>query len=483
MIAEEEVQAVLEPFRNKPLSNNDLRAVESAIGELYAENGYITTFAYLRLSDNAELNLEGATVAVTIAEGRLEKINVKSSRLSTYIKRRLKADVKGVVQEQQLQKSLRFLLNDPRIDTISVTFSEGSEYGASTLNVDARLNNPINVSVGLSNNRSPSVSSFERQVQFQHLNVLGLGDALFLGYRNTNGSDAIGVGYSLPINRLDGTVDVFYQFVTSSIIEEPFEQLDIEGRSDFVQLTYRQPILRRTTDNKIEEVALGASLSHENSSLTSPVIPFPISEGSEDDGRTRITAIRFFQEWSKRQNTSSFGLRSQFSLGVDVASTDNQSSPDGQFFKWEAGARWSRKLPHNLTFNARANLQFSDRALLASEQFAFGGPTTVRGFRQNSVLSDNGFLASLELDIPVYSGKVGRFTLYPFFDVGTGFDNSESVIPTPGTLASVGIGLSYQLNDRLKATAEWGIPLINRPENRGTLQEEGIHLSIIWNPL
>lgn len=481
VIDTEEILDVLQEFVGVSLTNEDLRAVESKVGQLYADKGFITSFAYLRLADNQELDLDGAIVTLTVAEGTIEQINVSSKRLNRYIKRRLKADVKGVVKEDELQSSLRWLLNDPRIKTISVTVNPGSEYGLAILNADVTLENPINVAVGLNNFRSPSVGTFERQLQFQHLNVFGLGDTFSLGYRNTDGSNAVRVGYTVPLNSNDGTLGIDYQFVDSSIIEEPFDVLDIDGQSNFVQLTYRQPIYRKATADKIEEVAVGATLSHEDSQLRSDLFSGPISRGAEADGSTRITSLRFFQEWSKRQRKSAFGLRSQFSLGLDLASTDNAQAPDGQYFKWQGGARWSRKLPHGLIFVTRADLQFSDRPLLASEQFSLGGQSTIRGYRQNALLSDNGFLATIALEIPVLKGKAGRLTLYPFFDVGTVWNNSQSLIPTPNTLASAGVGVRYQLSDRLRATVELGIPLINRPERLNTLQEQGIYLSLVWN--
>lgn len=481
VVSSEEILAALEEYTNVPLTNEDLRAAESKVGQLYADKGFITSFAYLRLADNQELDLDGATVTMTVAEGTIEQINVSSRRLRRYIRRRLKADLKGVVKENVLQSSLRWLLNDPRIKTISVTINPGSEYGRAILNADVTLENPINLSIGLNNHRSPSVGTFERQFQFQHLNVFGLGDTFSLGYRNTDGSNAVQVGYSVPVNAMDGTLGINYQFVDSKIVESPFDVLEIDGQSNLVQLTYRQPVYRKATAKKIEEVALGATASHEDSRLRSDLFSGPIARGADSDGSTRITALRFFQEWSRRTNASAFGLRSQFSLGLDLAATDNAQSPDGQFFKWQGGARWARKLPHGMIFAARADLQVADRPLLASEQFTLGGQSTVRGYRQNLLLSDNGFLASIALEIPAYTGKAGRLTVYPFFDVGTTWNNAESLIPSPDTLAAAGLGVRYQFSDRLQATVEWGIPLINRPQQLNSLQEQGIYLSIIWN--
>ncbi|WP_257236167.1 hypothetical protein [Nostoc sp. 'Peltigera malacea cyanobiont' DB3992] len=39
----------------------------------------------------------------------------------------------------------------------------------------------------LDNTRSPSIGSFQRRIQVNEANLLGLGDSLSLGYSNTDG--------------------------------------------------------------------------------------------------------------------------------------------------------------------------------------------------------------------------------------------------------------------------------------------------------
>jgi hemolysin activation/secretion protein len=483
VISTEEIQAVLSEFLNRPFTAADLSAAESKVGQLYADRGYLTALAILKPDDNQSESVDSATMTLTVLEGELETIQISGTkRLKRYVRQRLKANRKGVINQDTLQESLIFLLNDPRIDSITTTLTRGSEVGLNILTADVTPADPVDLVAGLNNNRSPSVGTFERQLQFSHLNVFGLGDSFSLGYRNTSSSNAINVGYSVPLTSNGGTLSLEYQFVRSRIGEKPFDVLELEGRSDAFRLSYRQPILRTASNHRIEEIALGVTVSHEDSSLRSDLIPFAISRGSEPSGRTRVSALRFFQEYSRASRSSILGLRSQFNLGLDIAATDNATAPDGEFFSWQGGLRWSKNLPHGLKFIATGSLQLSDRPLLPSEQISFGGQSTVRGFRQNLLLFDNGLGASFSLEIPVHRGKSGEFYVYPFFDVGHGWNNESLLIPSPNTLASGGIGLRYQFSDRVQVKLEWGIPLINRPERLNTLQEQGIHASIVFRP-
>ena len=111
----------------------------------------------------------------------------------------------------------------------------------------------------------------------------------------------------------------------------------------------------------------------------------------------------------------------------------------------------------------------------------------MRGYRQDALLGDSGFLISAELRIPLVSSQSGGFQVIPFVDLGTTWDDSdrESEITDTldtDTLASVGLGLQYQLGDRLTTRLNWGIPLNEIPDSNSTWQENGLYFSLRFQP-
>jgi hemolysin activation/secretion protein len=54
--------------------------------------------------------------------------------------------------------------------------------------------------------------------------------------------------------------------------------------------------------------------------------------------------------------------------------------------------------------------------------------------------------------------------------------------PDPNFLASAGIGLRFQLGDRLSARLDWGIPLVDVDitSEEKSLQEEGVYFSVFY---
>lgn len=208
-------------------------------------------------------------------------------------------------------------------------------------------------------------------------------------------------------------------------------------------------------------------------------IPFPVSRGADALGRTRTSVIRFSQDWSKQSNETILFLRSQFNFGLDIlGATTDDDGPDGRFFAWKAQGLVVKRLFDDWTIALRSELQLAESTLVPSEQVSLGGFSSVRGYRQNLLLGDNGWLSSIELGIPLYSGAVGNFRLAPFFEVGTVWNNEPQFIPTANTLAAVGIGLRYQQGDCPSVRLDWGIPLLNTPEQRPSLQESGIYISV-----
>ena len=217
--------------------------------------------------------------------------------------------------------------------------------------------------------------------------------------------------------------------------------------------------------------------------------PFSFSPGTKD-GESTVAALRLSQEWIYRTLTQVLAIRSRFSLGVDaLGATDNPSEiPDSQFFSWLFQFQWVRRFEKiwdtQLIF--RLDLQLANDTLLPLEQIAVGGRYSVRGYRENQLVRDNGLIASLETRIPLIRNKpwADIVQLAPFVDFGRAW-NTELPTPSPKTIESVGLGIRWEATwkhpFRLNPQFEiyWGIPLkkIDSPGNN--LQDDGIHFRFL----
>jgi hemolysin activation/secretion protein len=129
-------------------------------------------------------------------------------------------------------------------------------------------------------------------------------------------------------------------------------------------------------------------------------------------------------------------------------------------------------------------VQVADRALVPLEQIGLGGQQSVRGYRQDFLLTDNGALVSAEVRLPVLRLPQWNtlLQLAPFIDVGGAWNNTGRPDPDPSVLVSTGLGLQLQVSDRLSVRLDYGIPLVSVASSERTWQESGFYFSIVATP-
>ena len=424
--------------------------------------------------------IEDGIITIQIVEGALKDIAITGTKYlaPSYIESRLAL----VTQKQpfnlnELLEALRLLQLDPLIGSISAELSPGVSPEQSSLTVKVEEAESFDVVLSSNNNRSPGVGTWRRGLNLNEGNLFGLGDSLGFSWLNTDGSDSFDFSYGLPINARNGKISLTGGFRNTEIIEEPFDRVDITGDSWYSELTFRQPLAQSAG----EEFALGFTLSRQESTTQLQGDNVPLSLGANDDGETKISAMRFAQEWIKRNPQSVFAARSQFSLGLGIFdATVNDDLPDSQFLAWRGQIQYVRSLARDSLFVLRSEFQLATDELVPLEQFSLGGFNTVRGYRQDFLLTDNAMLLSAEVRLPILRASEvgGVLQIIPFIDFGAGWNNGDLPNPDPNVLAGVGVGLQWQMKERLNARFDWGIPLTDMNIEERTLQEQGLYFSV-----
>ena len=477
VFSQQKLQEVTEPFVGRPLSFAELFQVRSAITKLYTDNGYINSGAYI-----PEQEINSGKLTIQILEGGLEAINVTGTKRldPNYIRKRLEIAAGKPVHVDSLLEALQMLRIDPLVENISAELSAGISPGTSLLDIEIEEADAFTVATTFDNARSPSVGTNRRIVGLNHKNLLGFGDNFDFKYTNTDGSNSFDFAYAIPINARNGKLSFSYGMNSNDVIEEPFNPLDIESESRYYELSFRQPIIQKPNT----ELSLGLAFSRLESETSLLDTPFALSRGADEEGRTRISAVRFFQEWVNRNEKQVIAARSQFSIGVDIFdATINEDAPDSSFFAWRGQGQWVRRLDEDFLFLLRGDVQLSTSSLVPLEQFRVGGFNSVRGYRQDLLLGDNGLFASAELRIPILriSSLDGVVQLAPFFDIGTIWNKDDEIEIENDILPSIGLGLNFSAGDRFSARLDWGIPLVDIDIDSNSLQEDGIYFSINYN--
>ncbi|GAB4183079.1 MAG: ShlB/FhaC/HecB family hemolysin secretion/activation protein [Coleofasciculaceae cyanobacterium] len=493
VFSDAQLAETLNDYIGRRISFAELLQARSEITKLYVEKGYTTSGAIIPQQKIS--NPDSAIVTIQVVEGRLERINVTGTRRlrPSYISSRLALAQTQPLNVNSLLEKLQLLQLDPVIENLSADLQAGTRPGANILQVQVTEADTFHPNLVLDNLRSPIVGSFRRRIVLNEANLLGFGDALSLGYTNTDGSNGGDFNYTFPVSPDDSKLSFAFGITDSKVIERPFDALGISSKYRYYELTFSHPVIRTPT----QELALGLAFSHQRSQTFLSIDdigpfpltgPFPLAPGADDEGRTRVSALRFIQEWTKRSNQEVLALRSQFSLGLNIlgATIDDDGEPDSRFLAWRGQGQWARLLARDTLLLVKTDVQLSDSRLLGLEQFGIGGQESVRGYRQDYLLQDNGFLASAEVRLPILRVPEvrGLLQVAPFIDVGTAWNNAGApkVPGIPNTLVGTGLGLLWRQGDNLTIRLDFGIPLVSIALGGDTWQENGVYFSINYTP-
>jgi hemolysin activation/secretion protein len=485
-----ELKDAVKKLTGKPISFAELLQAEEIIKSKYTvgcqgdtpQPCYINSGAFIPA--NQTFTQDNATITIKVVEGGIENIEITGLKKlrSGYIRSQIQRGISQPLEREKLLEQLQILQLDPLIQNISAELAAGTRPEKSVLELSVTEADPFFTEFFTDNARAPSVGSWRRGIRFNEGNLFGFGDRLGGEYVNTNGSNAVDLSYSVPITARNTTIDIRGGVTSTEVVEEPFDRADIVGDSFNFEFGVRQPVYRTPTT----EIAVGLTGTRQESNTEVLGENFQLSPGADANGETRISALRFNQEYTKRTLQDVLALRSQFNVGLDIFdSTVNEDPlPDSRFFAWRGQGQYVRRLGQNSLVVVRSDLQLSPTNLVPLEQFSVGGIQSVRGYRQDALLTDNGFFTSAEVRLPIYQAQSvqGLLSVAPFLDFGVGWNDNSDDNPEENVLFGLGLGLQWQMGDKLNARLDYGIPLTDVQDNDNTLQEDGVYFSVNYSP-
>jgi len=505
------------------LTFSQLLQARTAITEHYIEQGYITSGAYI---PEQSFNVEDGIIEIYILEGTLNAISVRGLPLrdgnnhslsnddyyslsQQCLERQLRIDSENppIVNQENLLNLVRLIgaLNSDYIQSLGAELVPTNQSGQSRLEIEITrndigssdsyfLNNFFDndaVRLTIDNSQSPSVGSIRYIPQLVYQDPLG-GDLGSLSLLISSGSTGAELALNVPIENFDlpiledpddcnrSSLQVKAGFRSSEIIEEPFNDLDIQSSSGYADFRYRQ----EERVNLFTSRALGTEMSWRSDSSSLLGIPFPLTAQANQEGINQLIAFRAFIDYLTRDLDSALFLASEASVGTTYNFDLFDEGPNlNPFLILRGQAEWQKAIPLNMNLLLGARSQFSIGSLSAVEKLAVGGRDSVRGYRENFLLFDNGLLLSSELQYPILRSSRDNnssINLIAFFDFGTGWNNTDTLSSNPDleTLLSTGVGLSARFGDHFNSSLIWGIPLTEIDSTGDSLQDQGIYFSV-----
>ena len=482
ILSEDEIARFTKPFEGSSVTLKELRGIAEQITNFYIGKGYITSRAVL-----ADQTINDGVVKIMVIEGTLEKIEVQGTRRlnSSYIRSRIKLGVKRPLNFGKIEEQLRLLKLDPLLkDITDATLKPGTKLGQSILTIQVKEANTVSGFIGVDNYSPPSVGSERLGTAISFRNPIGVGDELSASYyRSTaGGSNSLNFNYRVPINPMNGTIQVRYAPSDSKIIRSSIaDEFNITSDQEVYEVSYRQPLARTLR----EEFALSLAFTAQDGQSFLNGIPEPqLATGSDNEANSKTRVLKFGQDYIKRDRTGAWAVRSQFSLGIDVfdATVNAEELPDGRFFSWLGQIQRVQQINKDNLLIAQAELQLSPDYLLSSQQFFIGGGQSLRGYQQNSRSGDNGFRFSVENRTTLYRDEFGNpnLQIVPFADMGAVWNSADNSndIDSEQFLASVGLGLILKPIPNLSARVDYAIPLVQSSTRGNNAQDRGLTFSV-----
>ena len=489
VFADSQLKTITSQYENRTVTNRQLQTLRYQLTRYYIDHGYINSGVML-----PDQEISNGVVRLQAIEGKLSEITVSGNTWlrTSYIKKRIKQHLAPVLNINKAQENILLLQQDPLIDRINAALSPGTKLGESRLNVAVVEAKPYQAGVIAANDRSPSLGHISGKVWVRHNNLTGFGDGLFFSYTGMEGLDDFYASYSVPVSAYNTRLNFYHQNSNSDVVGIKLNNVSIKSHSTLYGIALSQPFYRTAKQTLSASLAFEYRRSKTFFNNQPQSFALGVPDKGQNKGVSKIAVLRFSQNWLDRDQTQVIAARSTFNFGINVLGATHHSNgqPDGQFFSWLGQFQWVKRLPIlNSQILFHANLQLANDTLLPLEKMSIGGRYSVRGYRENQYVRDNGTSASLEWRFPVFRLPIpglsksiadGRVQLATFADFGWA-KNTEVKSPAPNTIWSWGLGILWDPSPKLHSELYWGRPFRSIRRGQRTkhdIQDYGIHFQL-----
>lgn len=483
VLSEQQIAEVTAPYTNRTVSTEELSQLRHELSLLYFDLGYVNSGVILPDQKVSDGTIEFAEVLGTLTDVQLDGNHVLNDN---YWLSRISKATSGPLQINELQSTLQIIEQHPLVQRIEAQLVPGLAAGESSLHLNVFETSPWRLIIGADNHRSPSLGGEQLTLYLAHLSLTGHGDIVELYANLADGLGDGGLSYTLPLGSRGSTIKGWFSGGDADIVEYPFNQLNIQSKTYSLGAEFSYPFMKSTNYTWLG--LLGVEAKHSESTLLDT--PFSFSLG-EIEGEADTTALILGTEWTHRSQQQVFALRLTLHFGTDLWNAavnpvvpPGLNGPTTDFITTQGQFQYVRRLNWlNSELHVRSAFQLADNPLLPVEKMPVGGVNSVRGYRENLLVRDNGLVASAEWRLPLFQNRkiAGKFdwrnlTTEVFTDFGMSWDQ-DSGLPSDEKeeIYSVGLGLTWSPLPGLTAQVYYGEGLRDIIGSGDDMQDDGWH--------
>lgn len=452
-----QLEQISKEYENREVSLGELNILARRVRAAFRAKGYLVADAVV-----PSQTVNDGTVKIVISEGRYGKVSVRGNHHYTdrFIRRMFQPAVDaGGVNSRNLYRSLLILNEYPDL-VVQAQFSPGRAVGTTDVLLRVKDDRPVHVGLDYNNFGNRLVGQNRIGATLWAGNAFVSGDEFnFRAVEPFHGRNPtlFNTGYIRPVSKYGTKAGVQYA-VAETNAGGALRGLGIRGRADIYSLVATHPLMR--TFQEVRNLSLAFTAK------TVSNFVFDTTKLSQDELRELVLGhdgVRSDKNgrWIHAL-TLTQGLGTAFGGKGNDELLNSRVGAGNQFTKANLDLLRSQDLKKNRSLLFRFSGQLSTDALPTAEQFAVGGPDSVRGFIQGERLGDQGYTLSAEYRQQVYRSTKGDNIVQAlaFIDHGSG----SLELPQVGEvkekdLTGIGVGLRGQVGNNTTIRLDVGVPI------------------------
>ncbi len=455
----EELETISSEYVGKEISLNDLYKIVEEVNKLYVEKGFMTCRAFL-----PPQTIHEGEVQIRLVEGKTGKVTVTGNKHTreNYILKSFPLAPGEIANTQKLNKNLQ-RFNGTEDVQLRITMKAGENFGETDYEIIAYEPKNQALTLYVDNGGYETSGKWREGIFYNYRSLTGRRDSFRANYIRSTGTDAWGVGFSIPLNHRGMKLDLDYNTNETEIKSGELVALGVEGKAKSIGATLRVPF---HADQK-SRYETGLQVSHQKSQTD-----LGMRQGQRvrwvDDKTTRITPYATFIHYGKNRV---FYHKHSFV----ISRRENISGVSATAPIYRLNGLWQKRYGGGQIFKTRFDGQITSKDILgSSDRFFIGGANSVRGYEESFLGGEKGFTASIEYQIPVTKNK--RLNVFPFIDYG---HVSGGSVYDEKSLTGGGIGFNLTAK-YYSASLAWAVPFKKTFAGK-KVDSSRLHLTVTGN--
>lgn len=444
ILKKSEIELLKKRYISRKGGKNILNLMKE-LENMYLEEGYISVRVKINMEKS---NIQEGKIFLKVIEGHVEKIIFKNGKSQEKLKIFTSFPIyKGkILNINDLDQGIDNL-NSVSSNSARVDITAGNELGGSIVEIDNHKRKKVSGAVNYNDLGQSSTGKDRIKFSLIFEDVAGINDTFASTYQRKLGNsrkykdnENFSFYYKVPVKYWEFSISKD-QSEYLSTIKSFAHTYEITGVSKNMNYSARR-IISRNSNGK---TSVGVTLTNKETKNYFDGIKLITS--SRKLSVLKIEANhnrRFFNGVLYGDFTYHEGIKK---FGAEKDENKGDYSPRAQFQKYTADLSWYKPFmirEQRFSYRVSFSGQYSDDILYSSEKLGIGDDTTVRGFKENSIMGDKGFYIRNEIG---YNYK----SLEPFiaYDYGRVKDvyKDEYYEKNGSEMSGATIGLRMYLNN------------------------------------